>query len=72
MPGTLTGFCPEDSLVPAVHSYSRGTMKALCNPCNTGTVTQPRLVDRMWFPLCLEQPSADESKGGVVENNIHI
>ena len=60
MPETLTGFCPEDRLVPAVYSYSIGKKKALYNPCNTGTVTQHRLVDRMWFPLCMEQPSADE------------
>ena len=71
MTGILTGCCTEDSLVSAVCSYSKGT-RLSCNPCDNDTVPQPRLLDLMWVPLCKEQPSAEELKCGMAENNIHI
>ena len=68
MHATLTGFCPEDSLVTAVYNYSKGTISARlsCNPCYNDTVHQPRLLDLVGEPMCQEQPSAEEWKSGII------
>ena len=57
---TLTGFCPEECLVSAVYTYSVWTVEIMRNPCCTGTVPQPRLVDLIRVAKGVEQPSADE------------
>ena len=59
MPATLTGFCPEECLVSTVYTYSVGITKVVCNPCCTGTVPQPRLVDLVRLAKGVEQPTAD-------------